>query len=355
MPQTERMKSFSAECQLPQSLTAVFATLRSVVGSVSLQAGDSAAWHSRLLAAITRSLLTISSFLDLQNLLTSSFPHSEPNNSKIAMVSPFLMYVLRVAFPALFHQGISSGSSTAISCLIDFILVPLVRSFALTSNAYTTHYIDAASAKKTLRGRSKAQDKVPRSPNQIASDVRIGILTLLTDALDALRSISSAYSGYTAGISERIALEAIRALEALYSTVTTVGPNETADNSVIQVQEEVSHGTESPHRSYPPRQRTALSRQERLAALARKDATWYLCHILNFCASKSTTKDGLGSSLDKALLDGAAMLVKMCISMDCDSTVRVQRGSTVDTVCRNMILAACENIIAAPQENSEVP
>jgi hypothetical protein len=57
--------------------------------------------------------------------------------------------------------------------------------------------------------------------------------------------------------------------------------------------------------------------------------------------------------LSGSLLDGAAILVKMCISMDCEGVVQVQRRSVMDVVCRNMVLTACENIIGAPQENPE--
>lgn len=260
------------------------------------------------------------------------------------MVSPLLVYVLRVAFPALFYQGIRNAISTAVSRLIDSILVPLVRSFALASQAHISHHIDAASSKKTLRGRSKAHDKVSQTLSQrLIPDARADILTLLTEALDALASISPTYSGYTAGIRERVALEAIRALESLYSTLPTVCANGTVDSSVLQ---EDPRGMELSQESYPPR--IALSGQERLEALARKDATWYLCHTLNSSASRSATKGGLGSMLSGALLDGAAMLVKICISMDCKSGVRVPRGSGMDVVCRNMVLAACEKIIATP-------
>ncbi|OAX33193.1 hypothetical protein K503DRAFT_775876 [Rhizopogon vinicolor AM-OR11-026] len=347
----ERAKPPNAEGQLSPSLTAAFTSLRSILGSVSSQRGDDAGCNSRVLAAITRSLLSSSSFLGLQNLSTPSFPHSELNYSRITMVSPLLVYVLRVAFPALFRQGISTDSNTAISRLIDSLLVPLVQSFALASQAHIVHHIDAASAKKMSKGRTKANDKLPQTSGQtLIPDARMDILTLLTEALNALDSISPTYTKFTAGIRERIALEAIRALESLYSARTTLIADGTVDSSAVQ--EEASRSLESSQESCPPRRRAALSKKERLKALTRKDATWYLCHILNSCASKGVAKDGLGSMLSGALLDGAARLVKMCISMDCNSVVRVQRRSAMGVVCRNMVLAACENIIGA-QENSE--
>jgi hypothetical protein len=268
------------------------------------------------------------------------------------MVSPLLVYVLRVAFPALFHQGIGAASSTIVSRLIESLLVPLIRSFGLASQAHIVHHIDAASAKKTSKGRSKVHDKVPQTSSQtLIPDARMDTLIFLTEALNALESISPTHSGYTAGIRERIALEAVRALESLYSTQTTIGVDRAVHSSAVQ--EEASRGLESSQEPHPPRQRTALNRKERLEALARKDATWYLCYILNSCARKSAAKDGLGAVLSGSLLDGAATLVKMCISMDCEGVVRVQRRSVMDVVCRNMVLAACENIIGAPQENPE--
>jgi hypothetical protein len=343
----ERAKPSNTDGQSSPSLTAAFTSLRSVIDSVSSQTGDDAGSNPCLIGAITRSLLTISSFLGLRKLSTLSFPHSELNKSRIAMVSPPLVYVLRVAFPALFHQGNSTASGTSISRLIDCLLVPLVRSFTLASRAYIAHHIDAASAKKPSKGRTKVNDKVPQTPSEtLIPDARMDILTLLTDALDALDLISPTYNRHTAGIMERIALEAIKELGSLYSERTMVGADGTADNS--EVQEEASRGLESLQESHSPRQRTTFSRKERLEALARNDATWYLCHILNSCACRGAAKDRLGSMLSGALLDGAATLVKMCISMDCGGVMRVQRRSTIDEVCRNMILAACEKIIGAP-------
>ncbi|KAG1733754.1 hypothetical protein EDB19DRAFT_1730377 [Suillus lakei] len=326
--------------QSSPSLTAAFSSLRST--------GDDPPRNSRMLAAITRTIDTISKFLSLRNISTSSVP-SELNEPRIAMASPLLVYVLRVALPALFHQGISSSSSTVVSCLIDTLFVPLVCSFTLVSRAYM-HHLDASSAKKSSKSR-KSNEKVPKPSSQtLVPDARMDLLTLLGEALNTLDSISPHYSRYTAGIRERIALESIRALESLYSTRNTVGTDGTMDSNATR--EEASRGPESSQASHPHRRRTALSRKDRLEALARKDATWYLCHILNSCASRGGAKDGLGSMLDGALLDGAARVVKICISTDCDGVARVGRGCVMDVACRNMVLAACEKIIGSPtQEN----
>ncbi|KAG2131695.1 hypothetical protein DEU56DRAFT_813914 [Suillus clintonianus] len=343
----KREERLNAVGQSLPSLTAAFTSLRSVLSSVGSQTGDDAAPNSRLLVAITRTIGTIGKFLDLQNISTSSVP-SELNESRIAMTSPLMVYVLRVAFPALFHQGISSSSSTAVSSLIDTLFVPLVRSFTLVSRAYIMHHLDVSSAKKKSKSRNKGNEKVPKTPSQtLVSDARMDILALLGEALNALDSIVPHYSGYTAGIRERIALESIRALELLYPTVSADG---SVDSSVTQ--DEASRGPESSQASLPHRRRTVLSRQARLEVLARKDATWYLCHILNSCASRGGAKDGLDSMLNGALLDGAAKVVKTCISMDCDGVTRAGRRCVMDVVCRNMVLAACEKIVGAPpQEN----
>ncbi|KAG1839306.1 hypothetical protein DFJ58DRAFT_107783 [Suillus subalutaceus] len=97
----------NATGQSSTSLTAAFASLRSVLNSASSQTGDDPPHNSGLLAAITRTIDTIGKFLGLQNISTSSVP-SELNELRIAMASPLLVYVLRVALPALFYQNISN-------------------------------------------------------------------------------------------------------------------------------------------------------------------------------------------------------------------------------------------------------
>ncbi|KAG2363573.1 hypothetical protein BDR07DRAFT_1403980 [Suillus spraguei] len=335
--------------QSSPSLTAAFISLQSVLNSVSSQTGNDPRCNSRLLAAITRTIDTIGKFIGLQKISTSSVP-SELNVLRIAMASSLLVYVLRVAFPALFHQGISSSSSIAVSRLIDTLYIPMVCSFVLLSQAYVMHHLDINSAKRTSKSR-KGNEKVPKTPSQtLIPDVRMDLLTLLDEALNTFDPISPRYSGYTAGIKERIALESIRALELLYSTGSTVTADRTMDTNATP--EGASRGPESSQGSRPHRRRTALDRKDRLEALARKDSTWYLCHILNSCGGPN---DRLGSMLDSALLDGAARILKMCISMDCDGVTRVGRSFVMDVMCRNMVLAACEKIISTlPQENPGV-
>ncbi|KAG1774767.1 hypothetical protein EV702DRAFT_1122689 [Suillus placidus] len=346
----KREERLNATGQSSPSLTAALTSLRSVLNSVSSQTGDDPPRNSRLLAAITRTIDTIGRFLGLQNIPTSPVP-SELNESRIAMASQLLVYVLRVAFPALFYQDISHSSSIAVSRLISTLFVPVVRSFTLISRAYIMHHLDTSLAKKTSKSR-KGNEKVPKPPSQtLVPDARMDLLTLLSEALNTLDSISPRYSGYTAGIREHIALESIRALELLYSTGTTVGADGIMDSNATP--EETSRGPESSQASHPHRRGTVLSRKDRLEALARKDATWYLCHILNSCVSTGGPKDELGSMLNGALFDGTARIVKMCISMDCDNVARVGRRCVMDVMCRNMVLAACEKIISAlPQENT---
>ncbi|KAG2046724.1 hypothetical protein BDR06DRAFT_152476 [Suillus hirtellus] len=334
--------------QFSSSLTAAFTSLRSVLNSTSSQTGDEPPRNSRLLVAITRTINTVGKFLGLQNISTSSIP-TELNESRIAMASPLLVYVLRVALPALFCQDISNSSSIAVSRLIGTIFVPIVCSFSIVSRVYIMHHLGASLAKKTSRSR-KGNEKVPKPPSQTpVPDPRADLLTLLSESMNTLDSISPRYFEYTSGIRERIALESIRALESLYSTRTTegtMGSNATPN--------EASRAPESLQASNPHRRRTVLGRQDRLEALARKDATWYLCHILNSCASTGRPKDGLAILLNGALLEAAVGMGKMCISMDCDDVAQVGRRCIMDVVCRNMILAACEKIISAlPQENLE--
>lgn len=348
----KREERFNPTGQTSPSLTAAFASLQSILNSVISQTGDDTALpKSRLLAAITRTFDTIGKFLGFENISTSSVP-PELNESRIAMASPLLVYVLRVALPALFHQDISNASSIAVSRLVGVLFVPVVRSFALVSPAYIMHHLDANLAKKTSKSR-KRHEKVPKPPSQSLAripDARMDLLTLLGEALNSLDSISTSYSGHTAGIKERIALESIRALESLYSTGTTVSVDGTTDSNTTL--EETSCNPESSQASHPHRQRTMLSRKDRLEVLARKDATWYLFHILNSCVSTDGPKEVPRSMLNGALLDGAARIVKMCISMDCDGVARVGRRCVMDVMCRNMVLAVCEKIISSvPQEN----
>ncbi|KAG2363537.1 hypothetical protein BDR07DRAFT_1608739 [Suillus spraguei] len=317
--------------------------------SVSLQTGNDPQYNSRLLAAITRTIDTIGKFIGLQNISTSSVP-SELNELRIATASPLLVYVLRVALPALFYQDNSNSSSIAVSRLIDTLFITIVCSFTLLSEAYVVHHLDTNLAKRTSKSR-KETEKVPKSPSQtLVPDARMDLLTLLDEALNLLDSISPLYSGYIAGIKERIALESLRALELLYSTGTTINADGTMDGNATP--EEAFRGPESLQALRPYKRRTVLSRKDRLEVLARKDATWYLCHILNSCVNTGGPKDRLGSMLHGPLLDGAASILKMCISMDYDGVARVRRSYVMDVMCRNMVLAACEKIISTlPQEN----
>jgi hypothetical protein len=124
---------FNATGQTAPSLTAAFASLRSILNSVISQAGDGTPLHnSRLLAAITRTFDTIGKFLGLENISTSSVL-PELNESRIAMASPLLVHVLRVALPALFHQDISNASIIAVSRFVGVLFVPVVRNFTLVS------------------------------------------------------------------------------------------------------------------------------------------------------------------------------------------------------------------------------
>lgn len=344
----KREERLNATVQFSPSLTAAFTSLRSILNSVSSQTGDEPPRNSRLLAAITRTINTIGKFLGLQNISTSSVP-TELNESRIAMASPLLVYILRVALPALFGHDTSNSSSIAVSRLIGTLFVPIVYSFSLVSRAYIMHHLDESLAKKTSKIR-KGNEKVPKPPSQtLVPDPRADLLTLLSEAMNTLDSISPRYFEYTAGIRERIALESIRTLESLYPVRTTEGT--TGSNATPN---EASRGPESLQAPNPHRRRTLLGRQDRLEALARKDATWYLCHILNSCMSTGGPKDGVGIILNGALLEAAVRMGKMCISMDCDDVAQVGRRCIMDVVCRNMILAACEKVISAlPQENLE--
>jgi hypothetical protein len=156
-------------------------------------------------------------------------------------------------------------------------------------------HLDANLAKKTSKSR-KGHEKVPKPPIQTLAripDARMDLLTLLGEALISLDSISTSYSVHTAGIKERIALESIWALESLYSTGTTVSVDVNMDSNTTL--EEASCDPESSHASHPHRQRTTLSGEDRLEALARKDATsrWYLFHIINSCVSTGGPKEYL--------------------------------------------------------------
>ncbi|KAG1763003.1 hypothetical protein EV702DRAFT_1205898 [Suillus placidus] len=100
------------------------------------------------------------------------------------------------------------------------------------------------------------------------------------------------------------------AAASLYGTIG--GTDETARSKErtkfehFATLEEASCDPESSQASHPHRRRSMFSKKDRLEALARKDETWYPCHILNSCVSTGGPKDGPGSTLNGALLDGAA-------------------------------------------------
>ncbi|KZP05204.1 hypothetical protein FIBSPDRAFT_1054224 [Athelia psychrophila] len=145
--------------------------------------------------------------------------------------------------------------------LTTLILVPLTRSYAsITRSLLENVFLSKHAAK---------------SEDAVASDVRPTVCCLLRKALSDLDHLcplaANSLVSVIAGVRARVALEAVREIEIMYphrpSPAVNVDRLRTSDATT----------------PIPPSQPDLSgSSTDRIAALARKDVTWYMCSLLHW-------------------------------------------------------------------------
>ncbi|KIK93818.1 hypothetical protein PAXRUDRAFT_492273 [Paxillus rubicundulus Ve08.2h10] len=298
------------------------------------------------------------------------------------MASPLLMYVLRTALPSLvrtihensrpkrqrLHPRSDYDTHTDINkttnYLLEYVFLPLLRSLTPVCDIRFAALLEAKNAKIKDKGKGKQSGKTPSVAPPKLADTRTDILALLGASLAALDALPSypglcAESSIATGIRVRLGLETIRELEALYA-----GPS----RPPAQPQPHSSQPatvTESEKRA-KRLEKLAGTRQERIRALAVKDAAWYLASTLNLCVPQSAAGDNIAGAMGKessdllreALVDRVGKLVRSVIHVACDGveerttsdTAQSENGKangyTVDPVCQSMLLAVCERALS---------
>lgn len=320
--------------------------------------------------------------------------------------------------------------------LLERVLLALLRAIAPLCSARLAPLLSVPLKKdkdKDRPGRSsagKGKDKDKRAGSGSASvdpskktDVRIDVFTLIGTSLKALDAFPPVVSplgpgssgggggSIAGGIRDRLGLETIRELEALYTvppsscclssqrppaTASSEPPpapplllptptptplsSQTQTRSQSQPQLRPQLQPQTQQRTIPESrakrlERLAGTRQERVRALATRDAGWFLASTLNLCvtpappirgtghASGSADSESLGGVselLREALLDRIGKLVRSVPlggrvsdaspSEQSNSDALDERTNynaigakpAIDTVCQNMLLAICE-------------
>ncbi|KIJ61214.1 hypothetical protein HYDPIDRAFT_42793 [Hydnomerulius pinastri MD-312] len=323
----------------------------SLKGALSSYGGDKCAYASRLTDAITRAFEVLHAFL-FSNQRAAPSPvlpgpptqtrRGNPDTPHISMASPLLMYILQTALPMLLrthenpkrsgHQARAESDThanidKAINHLIDCVLLPSLRSFVPLCNTRLAPLLATKKVGVRDKGKGKEFDKAKTSnfsPLQL-TDTRTDILTLLgmsLAALDALPPHPYSNGCIATGVKEHLGLETIRELEALY-TLSPQPKSQTLLRPEGRSSEAAS--TESEKRAQRL-QNLAGTREDRIRALAVKDAAWYLCSVVNLCIPQTGAMEAANGKvmsessvlLVKALVDGVGRLLRMAANVGND-------------------------------------
>ncbi|KAH0833942.1 hypothetical protein J3R83DRAFT_11133 [Lanmaoa asiatica] len=421
------------------SLTAAYASLKGALASPN---ADLPSYASRLTDAILRALDTIHVFLfstpnptldsQIQTTLgaSSQLKPEHIDSTRIALTSPLLTYVLRTALHTLVRTAQDSTKSkrqrqrqhtttlTSIDAhahvdkvldhLLECVLLALLRALVPLCSSRFAPLLSVSSKKdrdKAARSSvGKGKDKDKRAGSGSAdppkkTDVRTDVFTLIGTSLEALDALppfvrplgASGGGGIAGGIRDRLGLETIRELEALYAvppppppsscqqppatpsepppppTPTPLsGPSQTQS----QFRTQQCAVTESRAKRL---ERLIGTRAERVRALATRDAGWFLASTLSLCVTPALpagdpvaarAENWGGTLLREALLDRIGKLVRsvpcgggrISDSSDPDqqqssSDAHDDRDATdskfaIDPVCQNMLLAICERAMS---------
>ncbi|KAF9239423.1 hypothetical protein BU15DRAFT_74579 [Melanogaster broomeanus] len=282
----------------PPSLVAAYTSLKAALSSPN---EDQHSYASRLTDVIRKAFETIYAVLvSVQQTQPPPIPLVQVemgglDSARIATVSPLLMYVLRTVLPALIrtthenskpkrprlHAGSRYDAHTsinqAINNLLESILLPCVRSFVPLCNTRLAALLPATAKKAGVRdkakgkGKEKPSGKAPSSDHSKLADARTDLLALLGASFAALDALPP-YPGpcpntdMAAGVRERLGLEAIRELDALY-TGAPHRPSHLQAPSPSQFRSSQPTATETEKRA-KRLERLAGAREERVRALA---------------------------------------------------------------------------------------
>ncbi|KAF7986140.1 hypothetical protein HWV62_38502 [Athelia sp. TMB] len=185
------------------------------------------------------------------------------------LVSYFITGILPILISGVGARRRSSSENPDITIAVDdilgrlttLILVPLIHSYgSITRSLVSNVFLSKHAA---------------RSGDGMRSDVRSTVCCLLRKALSDLDHLSALATASLvpaiAGVRERLALEAVRELENMYPQGQSGGdvdPSLSSDATtpILPAQNLDSSGLLS----------------DRIAAVARKDITWYMCSLLHW-------------------------------------------------------------------------
>lgn len=263
LARTDWSRFLSSQYPSSPSLVAAYTSLKGVLAAPNVDS-----YSPRLTDAILRALNTIHAFLfsapnpslDLHTQTAlGALSQRNPqhmDSARIAMTSPLLMYLLRIALPTLLRttqcddtkskrqrqriHPVAIASTDAhthvdrvLDHLLECLLLPLVRALAPLCFARLAHLV-TPSPKKPARpvgkGKSKSKDKDKDKDKHASAtsvqpqkhtDTRTDAFALIgtsLEALDALPHLGGCSTRSIAvGIRDRLGLEAIRELESLYA------------------------------------------------------------------------------------------------------------------------------------------
>ena len=432
------------------SLVAAYGSLK---GALAAPNTDFLSYATRLTDAILRALDTIHLFLfsppnlgpDVQTQTVLGAP-LRPNpkhidSARIALTSPLLMYVLRTALHILVRTAHDSTKSKrprqrphtstpastdaharvdkVLDHLLECVLLTLLRALVPLCFARLAPLLPASLKKdkdKVGRAVGKGKDKDkgtctasadPPKKTDVRTDV-FAIIGMSLEALDALpplvRPDASGAGSIAGGIRDRLGLEVIRELEALYAAPPPPSSLQPSSQQPQATPSEPPLPTPTPtptplsaqlqpHPQLQPRtqqrlatdsrakrlEKLAGTRAERVRALATRDAGWFLASTLNLCVTPAgrhasgaphdptASNDNTGRLLREALLDRIGKLVRSAtVPFDLgghdgwDGTAQqpsdpsealydrnaVDSKFSIDPVCQNMLLAICERAMS---------
>jgi hypothetical protein len=437
LARTDWSRILSSQYPSSPSLIAAYASLK---GALAAPNADLLSYASRIADAILRALDTIHLFLfspspDAQTQTALSAPlrlsPEHIDSARIALASPLLMYVLRTALHTLVRTAQDSTKSKrprqrphttlaptdaharvdkVLDHLLERVLLSLLRALAPLCFARLAPLLSASLKKdKDKRAGSAAAD--PPKKMDVRTDV-FALIGMSLEALDALPPLvrppgpgatgAGGSSSIASGIRDRLGLETIRELEALYAVPPPSSSLQSSSQPPQATPSEppLSTPTPTPLSAQPqpqPRtqqrvvtesrakrlERLAGTRPERVRALATRDAGWFLASTLNLCvtpappagrqmhasgaphAAGCVDHEDSGTLLREALLARIGKLVRSVPfdlgghdvsdspdqqpsrpSEALDGRNAIDSKFAIDPVCQNMLLAICERAMS---------
>lgn len=415
--------------QYPSS-PSLLAAYTSLKGALASPNADLLSYASRLTDAILRVLDTIHVFLfsapsldATQSVLGApqalQLKPEYVDSTRIALASPLLTYVLRTALHTLVRTAQESTRSTrqrlhtttftstdahvyidrVLDHLLECVLLALLRALAPLCSARLAPLLsvplkkDKVSRSSVGKGKDKDKDKDKGVCSTSAdppkkSDVRTDVFALIGTSLEALDALplfvrpsipgpgagGRGGSSIVGGIRDRLGLETIRELEALYAVTPplpssscflssqqplttsepptpvpallptpTPTPTPLSASSQTQTHSQPQPRTKqcaAPESRAKRLERLAGTRAERVRALATRDAGWFLASTLNLCVTPAGSHDTLrdpaagraetagGTLLREALLDRIGKLIRSMPFGGCVSDSRLGQQSS---------------------------